>query len=181
MNAIRSGCSKAFRGFVGVAAAFLLAAPAVQAQNFGNFMNPGTWFGGSDRDRGYDDRYPRGAVPPGPGYAPYGAMPPHGQFPYGQQPPVGQPFGMQPFGAPHYGAQPFGVIPPTAPSVHPLGQPPLVQPVPGARMEMPADAAAQQRIRELEQRIEELERRQREPIRPMRPEFPEPEFPPLRY
>lgn len=171
MSTVSSGHLLVLGARSGLAAFLLLAASGIQAQNFGNFMNPGNWFGGSDRDRGYDDRYPRGPIPPGYGYPPYGAPPAFGQHPYAQPP-----FGAQP-----PGMQPFGAAPPSVPPGAAPVQPPFGQPVPGARMEMPGDAAAQQRIRELEQRIEDLERRQREPVRPMRPEFPEPEFPPLRY
>jgi hypothetical protein len=172
VNTVRSAYRRVLRVSAGLAAVLLLAAPMVQAQNFGNFMNPGNWFGGSDRDRGYDDRYPRGPIPPGYGYPPYGAPPGYGQYPYAQPPLGAQPPGMQP----------FGVVPPSAPGAVAPAQPPFGWSAPSApMMGAPSDAAAQQRIRELEQRLEELERRQREPVRPMRPEFPEPEFPPLRY
>lgn len=156
----------------------LISTPAL-GQNFGNMMNPGSWFGsGSDRDRGYDDRYPRGMPPPSYGYPPYGQTAPHGMpqqwgSPYGQQPQMG--FPTQ--GAPSFGGQSFGApMTDTWPGSDPRG----MTGRPSAGMD-PVEQRAQQRIRELEQRIEELERRQREPVRPSRPEFLEPEFPPLRY
>ncbi|MCA1789161.1 MAG: hypothetical protein LC667_04675 [Thioalkalivibrio sp.] len=99
---------------------------------------------------------------------PFGQQP-YGYLPYDQQP--GQPglapdygIGQQPYGAPGRGYD--------EPSYAP----------PGRRYDdsRGVDEWAQQRIRELEQRIEDLERRQYEGRRLQPPDFQQPEYPPLR-
>ena len=190
---------------VAVAALGLAGLGHAQPLGFGDMMSPGSWFGGgADRDRG-DGLY----GPPVSYGAPYGqqryGQDPYGEQRYGQDPfgqdlygqqlyrqdPFGQqPFGQQPYGYSPYGQQPYG--PPSLPSEYGVGQqrygapgwgydePPYAQP--GRRYEESRgiDERAQQRIRELEQRIEELERRQHEGRRHQPPDFPQPEYPPLR-
>jgi hypothetical protein len=180
---------------VAVAALGLAGLGHAQPLGFGDMMSPGSWFGGgADRDR-VDGRY----GPPVSYGEPYGQQR-YGQDPYGQdlygqqlygQDPYGQqPFGQQPYGYSPYGQQPYGQ--PGLPSEYGVGQQryggpgwgydePSYAP-PGRRYEEPRgiDERAQQRIRELEQRIEELERRQHEGRRHQPPDFPQPEYPPLR-
>jgi len=74
----------------------LMTSGAAQAANFGDFMNPGKWFGGNDRDDyygpygypGYGYGYP-GYGYPGYGYPGYGyGYPGYGYPGYGYPPPA---------------------------------------------------------------------------------------------
>lgn len=108
-------------------------APASQAIDFGNMMNPGRWMNGNDRD---DEPYAAG---------PYG--PPGG---YGYGPGVyGAPYGVPGFGAPPAG---YG-----APGYY--GGAPVVAPMAPAAP-MTSGNADQAEIETLKRRIEELEARQ---------------------
>jgi hypothetical protein len=109
-----------------------LSAP-VYAVNFGDMMNPGSWFGGN---RDTDDRRYGRDVPP-PGY--YGA-PAYG---YGA-----------PYGYPQGGAAPYAYGQPAAPAATPAS--PYGAPAASAPAAPKADDS-EARIRELEQRIKELE------------------------
>ncbi|MEN8174319.1 MAG: hypothetical protein ABFS23_01060 [Pseudomonadota bacterium] len=150
-----------------LAVVMMLPAPATQAMNFGNMMNPSKWFGsgGDDRDDapyGYGDYGPYGGAPYG--GAPYGGAP-YGGAPYGADP---YGYGGQPYGG--YGAPPAYGADPNAYGAAPQGYAPAPygQGYPGAAMVPPqapgtADPAAQQRILELEQRVRQLEGQQRRP------------------
>jgi hypothetical protein len=119
---------------LGTAAVLLAAAPVAQAFNFGDFMNPGRWFGGGDDY--YDDYYYDGPYGPGYGYGPYGG----GYGPYG-----GGPYGAGPYG-PGYGGP---VLPPsyTVPAA----------PAPSAAPPAAASSDKDREIEALKRRIEQLE------------------------
>lgn len=79
----------------------LTSVPA--AAGFGDFMNPGKWFGGKDRD--WDDYYgPYGGGPYGYGYPGYGGYRGYGYpgYGYGGYPGYGYPG----YGYPGYGGYP---------------------------------------------------------------------------
>lgn len=175
-------------------AAFGLAGLAhAQPLGFGDMMSPERWFGGTDRDRVEGQYGPPGTYVEPYGQQRYGQDPSFGQDLYGQQlygqDPLGQqPFGQQPYGYSPYGQQPYGLPGPE----YGVGEQRYDAPgwgydepsyaPPGRRYEdsRGMDEWAQRRIRELEQRIEELERRQHEGRRQQPPDFPQPEYPPLR-
>ena len=76
--------------FVALVLALAAAAPAA-AFNFGNMMNPGSWFGGGDR---YDDYGPYGYPPPPPPAYGYGAT--YGAVPYAYAPAAATPAPVAP-------------------------------------------------------------------------------------
>ena len=110
--------SNKFLVAVGTVTAFgLIASTPVQAANFGDIMNPGKWFGGSN-NRDWDDYYGpgyghRGYGYPGYGYPGYG----YGGYPgygYGGYPGYG--YGGYPgYGAPAQGGGGTTQAPPPAP------------------------------------------------------------------
>ncbi len=183
-----------------VVAAFGLAGLGhAQPLGFGDMMNPDRWFGGTDRDPVDGRQGPSASYGEPYGQQRYGQDPLgqdlYGQHLYGQDPFAQQrygqdPFGQQPYGYSPYGQQPYGQ--PGLPSEYGAGQqrygapgwgydePPFAPPRRGYEGSRGMDERAQQRIRELEQRIEELERRQHEGRRHQPPDFPQPEYPPLR-
>jgi hypothetical protein len=79
---------------VTVALAGAIAWTTAPAANFGDWMNPGKWFGGGDRDRDY---YGRGY-----GYGPYG-YPGYGYPGWGYGG-----YGYPGYGYPGYGYGPYG-------------------------------------------------------------------------
>lgn len=94
--------SNKFLAAVGTVAAFgLIASTPVQAANFGDFMNPGKWFGGN-KNRDWDDYYGgRGYGYPGRGYGYPGYG--YGYPGYGHGYP-GYGYGYPGYGYPGYGA-----------------------------------------------------------------------------
>ncbi len=79
----------------------LVASVPAQASGFGDFMNPGKWFGGKNRDRD-DNYYDRGHYG-NRGYG-YGGYPGYGYGGY----PGGYGYGYPGWGYPGYGAPGYG-------------------------------------------------------------------------
>lgn len=129
----------------------LVYAPPPRAMNFGDFMNPGKWMGGSgNRDDDWYEYGPESYGPP-PGVLPYGA-------PYGA--PYGMPYGFSPYGGgPGYGTPGYYGAPgwrPAAPAVTP---PAATAPAAASRPPSSKNVKSAE-IEALRRRIEELEAKQ---------------------
>lgn len=139
----------------GILAIGLAHAPASQAFNFGDMMNPGKWMGGSDYDD-YDDWYDYGPSPYGSG--PYGG--PWGAGPYG-----GGPYGWPGYGAPSgWGAPGYYGAPGAygAPPYRPGPRPPATASKPKSSSSSSENVKSAE-IEALKRRIDELEAKQQTP------------------
>jgi hypothetical protein len=136
-------------------------APASQAFNFGDMMNPGKWMGGK---KNYDDYGPGGYGGPGGPYGPGGYGGPGGPYGPGGYGGPGGPYGPGGYGGPGgpapYGGAPYGPGQVGAPGGYGppggYGQTPSVTAPPAPQR----SGDQSERIRELQQRIEQLEAEQ---------------------